>query len=76
MTKTNDATTGHVPATAWGDVDEKHKPSEVVQAIREEILMRLERQRGKVFGKPDEVLFLFDEIVTDVQRAMARGRVR
>ena len=59
---------------AYADIDVTHKPSEVLQALREEIILRLFRQRGQEFGAPDRVLFLFDEIVTSAQRTLIRGR--
>ena len=63
--------TGNIDA----DIDATHKPSEVVEAIRQEILNRLSLRRDQKFGTPDTCLQMFDEIVTQTQRAIARGRI-
>jgi hypothetical protein len=59
---------------SYADVDLTHKPSEVLRAIRTDILSRLEMQRGQIFGPTDRALMLFDEVVTAAQRQLARGR--
>ena len=59
---------------AYADVDATHKASEVVAAIREDILARLKRRRPERFGPIDEALMLFDDIVAMAQRQIARGR--
>ena len=59
---------------AWADIDADYKPSQVVDAIRQDILTRLEARRGKTFGEVDRALMLFDELVAATQRTIKRGR--
>ncbi len=58
----------------YADVDLTHKPSEMLDALRQEILLRLERRRGLKFDEVDKTLMMFDEIVASSQRALKRGR--
>ena len=70
MAKTGSISDKHT----YADVDLTHKPSEVSDAIRVDILEKLIARRGQEFGDRDRALMLFHEVVSSAIAALQRGR--